>query len=389
MNAGYNPQGQYVDAQGNPAPNPADAAPGISQGIANLLGTSFTPGRETSLPHETQIDPVHAPQALESGKSGWGTYMPQVQIGTGMPTRETGIQTGTLQEDIDQEAGGVGDVWDNVNLGASDPEGYYPSLEGASIEGDPSGAPPKMVNRLPPVKPTPPQTEFPYIDPTSQNPIDELVTADPQALARNVMDTSAPDVTATMTPEDAAAYNRGLQGVDTYLSGQAPNLDLPANNPGNRLMAWLAELMGKDVDTDMAPSESPVPTAAETARQGAGANTVPATGDDAGDLRGERRPMNEREYMDNAVPQVPTRGTAPRVSPRTGGRDVRRPGQTTTTPPVRPTTPTNETPSVIGADSPILQSIMNMFNRPAPPAAAAPQANTNDLMKRYMGAVGG
>ena len=371
----YDAQGVYRDEQGNPAPNPADASPGISQGIANLLGTSFTPGRDSGLPHETPIDPVHAQQALESGKSGWGTYMPIQKGATGAPTPALGIQAADLtafpyeDERVDMP----------IDL-TGDPTAFPDPAERADVS---------RSRPIPPRKPTPPQTEFPYIDPTSQNPIDELVTADPQALARNVMDTSAPDVTAIMTPEDAAAYNRGVQGVDTYLSGQAPNLDLPTNNPGNRLMAWLAELMGRDIDTDMAPSEPPVPTAVETARQGAGANTVPPTGDDAGDLRGERRPMNEREYMDNVVPQVPTRGTAPRVSPRTGGRDVRRPGQATTAPPIRPTVPTNETPSVIGADSPILQTIMNMFNRPAPPAAAAPQANTNDLMKRYMGAVGG
>ena len=33
----------------------------------------------------------------------------------------------------------------------------------------------------------------------------------------------------------------------------------------------------------------------------------------------------EAAIMDNVVPQVPTRGTAPRVSPRRGGRDVRPP----------------------------------------------------------------
>ena len=81
----YNAQGQYVDKQGNPAPNPADASPGISQGISNLLGVPFTPGRDSGLPHETPIDPVHAQQALESGKSGWGTYMPIQKGMTGPP----------------------------------------------------------------------------------------------------------------------------------------------------------------------------------------------------------------------------------------------------------------------------------------------------------------
>ena len=88
----YDAQGVYRDERGNPAPNPADASPGISQGIANLLGTSFTPGRDSGLPHETPIDPVHAQQALEGGKSGWGTYMPQIQIGGGAPTAMKGIQ---------------------------------------------------------------------------------------------------------------------------------------------------------------------------------------------------------------------------------------------------------------------------------------------------------
>ena len=101
----YNAQGQYVDKQGNPAPNPADASPGISQGISNLLGMPFTPGRDSGLPHETPIDPVHALQALESGKSGWGTYMP-IQVGTTggtvpmrgineaqLATQQSGVQT--------------------------------------------------------------------------------------------------------------------------------------------------------------------------------------------------------------------------------------------------------------------------------------------------------
>ena len=101
----YNAQGQYVDEQGNPAPNPADASPGISQGISNLLGMPFTPGRDSGLPHETPIDPVHALQALESGKSGWGTYMP-IQVGTTggtvpmrgineaqLATQQSGVQT--------------------------------------------------------------------------------------------------------------------------------------------------------------------------------------------------------------------------------------------------------------------------------------------------------
>ena len=155
----YNERGEYVDAQGNPAPNPADAAPGISQGISNLLGTSFTPGRDSGLPHETPIDPVHAQQALESGKSGWGTYMPIQKGVTGAATPALGIQDAINAQEaaIEEETGMQGDVWDNVNLGASDPEGYYPSLEGASIEGDPSGAPPKMAGRTPPEKPAAPE----------------------------------------------------------------------------------------------------------------------------------------------------------------------------------------------------------------------------------------
>jgi hypothetical protein len=154
----YNAQGQYVDEQGNPAPNPADASPGISQGIANLLGMPFTPGRDSGLPHETPIDPVHAPQALEGGKSGWGTYMPIQKGMTGAATPALGIQDAINAQEaaIEEETGMQGDVWDNVNLGASDPEGYYPSLEGASIEGDPSGAPPKMAGRTPPEKPEAP-----------------------------------------------------------------------------------------------------------------------------------------------------------------------------------------------------------------------------------------
>jgi hypothetical protein len=101
----YDAQGVYRDERGNPAPNPADASPGISQGISNLLGMPFTPGRDSGLPHETPIDPVHALQALESGKSGWGTYMP-IQVGTTggtvpmrgineaqLATQQSGVQT--------------------------------------------------------------------------------------------------------------------------------------------------------------------------------------------------------------------------------------------------------------------------------------------------------
>ena len=380
MVAGYNEQGQYVDQQGNPSPDPrtGDMAPGMSQAISNFFGLPYTPGSRTppaymgaeeqqhwdsALPHDAT--------ALATGRSGGGTFMPIQKGATGAPTPALGIQAGTREEDIDQEAGGMGEVLANI-------PGMYDDL-------DPMDASDNLAPTSPLAgvkhtrKPTPPQTDFPYTDPNSPNPIDQLVTADPQALIKSVTDTSAPDITATMSPKDAAAYNKGLQGVDTYLSGQAPNLDLPADNPGSRLVDWLSELMGRDVDTAMAPSEAG--TYAPRPTEQAGPNIVPPTGDDAGDLRGERRPMNEAEYMENVVQGGNQQTTRP--APGAGS--------------VRPTVPVNESP-LIGADSPMLKQLMQMIFQSVPPSmnpatgpvgAAGSGANADALMKRYMGAVGG
>ena len=99
MAAGYNTQGQYVDHQGNPAPDPrtGDMAPAMSQAISNLFGTSYTPGRawDPSMGPEEEFNPnvPHDPTALATGRSGGGTFMP-VQIGTtGAAKPALGIQT--------------------------------------------------------------------------------------------------------------------------------------------------------------------------------------------------------------------------------------------------------------------------------------------------------
>jgi len=374
----YDEQGVYRDEQGNVAPDPrsGDMAPGMSQAISNFLGTSYTPGSRIppaymgaeEMQHWDSALP-HDPTALATGRSGGGTFMPRsIQIGGGAPKPALGIQAGTLEEDIDQEAGGMGEVLANI-------PGMYDNLDPMDASDNIS----PLAGVTPPRKPAPPQQDFPYTDPNSPNPIDQLVTADPQALIKSVTDTSAPDITATMSPKDAAAYNKGLQGVGTYLSGQAPNLDLPADNPGSRLVDWLSELMGRDVDTAMAPSEAG--TYAPRPTEEAGPNTVPPTGDDAGDLRGERRPMNEAEYMENVVQGGDQQTTRP--APGAGS--------------VRPTVPVNKAP-LIGADSPMLKQLMQMIFQSVPPSmnpatgpvgAAGSGANADALMKRYMGAVGG
>ena len=128
MAAGYNAQGQYVDHQGNPAPDPrtGDIAPAMSQAISNILGTSYTPGRawDPSMGDPSEFDPnvPHDPTALATGRSGGGTFMPQ-QIGmVGGPTLPKGIQADIDAQDItvDEETGAMGDVWDNVMLGVEE-----------------------------------------------------------------------------------------------------------------------------------------------------------------------------------------------------------------------------------------------------------------------------
>ena len=98
----YDAQGVYRDEQGNVAPDPrtGDMAPAMSQAIANLFGTSYTPGRtwDPSMGPEEEFDPnvPHDPTALATGRSGGGTFMP-VQIGaTGAPTMPKGIQAGPV-----------------------------------------------------------------------------------------------------------------------------------------------------------------------------------------------------------------------------------------------------------------------------------------------------
>ena len=78
--ATYDAQGVYRDEQGNVAPDPrtGDMGPGISQAIANLFGTSYTPGRawDPSMGPEEEFNPnvPHDPTALATGRSGGGTF---------------------------------------------------------------------------------------------------------------------------------------------------------------------------------------------------------------------------------------------------------------------------------------------------------------------------
>ena len=130
MAAGYNAQGQYVDHQGNPAPDPrtGDMAPAMSQAISNLFGTSYTPGRawDPSMGPEEEFNPnvPHDLTALATGRSTGGTFMPQ-QIGmVGGPTLPKGIQTQAMIDadsaSKDEEAGATGNVWDNIMLGVEE-----------------------------------------------------------------------------------------------------------------------------------------------------------------------------------------------------------------------------------------------------------------------------
>tara|TARA_Y100001938_G_scaffold145358_1_gene221820 strand:+ start:78 stop:1070 length:993 start_codon:yes stop_codon:yes gene_type:complete len=136
MAAGYNAQGQYVDHQGNPAPDPrtGDMAPAMSQAISNLFGTSYTPGRawDPSMGDPSEFDPnvPHDPTALATGRSTGGTFMPQ-QIGmVGGPTLPKGIQADIDAQDaaIEEETGMAGEVLANI------PEFAQASAQG---QGDP------------------------------------------------------------------------------------------------------------------------------------------------------------------------------------------------------------------------------------------------------------
>ena len=156
--ATYDARGVYRDEQGNVAPDPrtGDMAPAMSQAISNLFGTSYTPGRvwDPSMGPEEEFDPTvpHDPTALATGRSGGGTFMPRsVQIGGGAAKPALGIQAGTREEDIKQEAGGVGNVWDNI----------MPALESGGdpyTEADNISA---YTGITPPRKPIPPPPQAP------------------------------------------------------------------------------------------------------------------------------------------------------------------------------------------------------------------------------------
>jgi hypothetical protein len=321
----YDAQGVYRDEQGNVAPDPrtGDMAPAMSQAIADLFGTSYTPGRawDPSMGgSDDYIGPTitHDPTALATGRSTGGTFMPRsVQIGSGAATPAKGIQSGTLEEDIDQEAGGVGNVWDNV----------MPALEGG---GDPYTKADNIPRPVPPPEPIPPQAAQ-----VPQAAVPDLsdVIYDDDRTSPHEYRLGERQQRRDLRQADPDYWGMGGAGDDSIIRSI---MDLFRPDPitevydddftsGTAARAARRE-QEKAIDADN-QAKSPIPAATETARQGAGANTVPPTGDDAGDLRGAKRPMTEGEYMENVVPQVPTRGTAPRVSPRPGGRDVRLPVQ--------------------------------------------------------------
>ena len=161
MAAGYNAQGQYVDHQGNPAPDPrtGDMAPAMSQAISNLFGTSYTPGRawDPSMGPEEEFDPnvPHDPTALATGRSTGGTFMPQ-QIGmVGGPTLPKGIQADIDAQDaaIEEETGMAGEVLANI------PEFAQASAQG---QGDPMTEDDNITAPqfpVPPLKPEAPEEE--------------------------------------------------------------------------------------------------------------------------------------------------------------------------------------------------------------------------------------
>jgi len=399
----YNERGEYVDEYGNPAPNPADAAPGFSQAISNFFGVPYTPGRMTGLPHdETEnVEPTHAPQALSGKQSGWGTYMPIQKGVTGAATPALGIQAGTLQEDIDQEAGGVGDVWDNI----------MPALESG---GDPFTEADNIPRPVPPPKPIPPQAaqvpEAPVpdlsdviydddrtspheyrlgerqqrrdlrradpdywgmggpgddsiigsiIDLFRPDPITEVydddftsgtaaraarreqekaIDADNQGVTSPPIDTppsptrrgprrgpqnwrsqtEAPPPQLQAPTDDAALRGRGPRGAGQTQPQTAPSPPVEAQvvNPNPR--SRIAQSSDLPQEVTLPQRKFPI--------RGRGPNTEEAGPSILNWIMSQlSQSPTEAAIMDNVVPQVPTRGTAPRVSPRRGGRDVRPP----------------------------------------------------------------
>ena len=281
----YDAQGIYRDEQGNVAPDPrtGDMAPAMSQAISNLFGTSYTPGRawDPSMGDIENFDPhvPHDATALATGRSGGGTFMPIQKGATGAPTPALGIQDGTREEDIDQEAGGMGEVLANI-------PGMYDDLDPMTADDNIS----PLAGVTPPRKPAPPEKPA---APTQSGTI-ATGTIDQRSLPG-----TGGGNTNTMPIPGSNMENIGVLDwvpglMDQLLGPLTTNRDKAqmyggATNIGpqpvtppmdqRRLPPWRTP--------EMAPSEAgtydPMP------EEVAGPNTVPPTGDDAGDLSGERR----------------------------------------------------------------------------------------------------
>jgi hypothetical protein len=215
MAAGYNAQGQYVDHQGNPAPDPrtGDMAPAMSQAISNLFGTSYTPGRvwDPSMGPEEEFDPTvpHDPTALATGRSGGGTFMP-VQIGTtGAATLPKGIQADidTQNVTVDEEAGGIGEVLANI------PEFAQMSAQG---QGDPYTA----ADNIPVPKPVPSKAAQ-----TPQAPPAAAITAKKEPAAKPAEAATPPAATATTAATAQPTDTSGQAGFEKVLNMGGFGLD--------------------------------------------------------------------------------------------------------------------------------------------------------------------
>ena len=295
----YDERGVYRDEQGNPAPDPRTGVintGGIGESLANLFDAPYTPGGawDPSMGgSDDYIGPTitHDPTALATGRSTGGTFMPRsVQIGSGAPTPAKGIQAGTLEEDINQEAGGVGNVWDNV----------MPALEGGDPTVFPDPAERVDVSRsmpMPPRRPTPPQAAVPDLSDVIYD--DDRTSPHEYRLGERQQ-------RRDLRQADPDYWGHGRAGDDSIIRSI---MDLFSPDPIEQ------KLSNEIYDDDFTSG-----TAARAARR------EQEKAIDA-DNQGVKRPMTEGEYMENVVPQVPTRGTAPRVSPRPGGRDVRLPVQ--------------------------------------------------------------
>jgi hypothetical protein len=404
----YNAQGQYVDEQGNPAPDPADASPGISQGIANLFGTSYTPGRSYTGPsdeYDPSLDSIaHAPQALESGKSGWGTYMPIQKGVTGGTTPIRGINEAQLATQQSGVQTAMPD--DAINL-TGDPEfmdfpregttgfGVAENIGGRSI---PVPTPEPTTNQVPGT-PTPSLDDVVFDDDRTspheyrlgeRQQRRDLRQADPDywgmggagddSIIGSIMDLFRPDPITEVYDDDftsgtaaRAARREQEKAIDADNQGvTSPTIDTPPSptrrgprrGPQNRnrpqTEALPPQLQAPEETANIPvrgrrptqsqavtnlPTETPAINPNPRARITQSSDlpqevTAPVRtpvrgrGPDAGEagpsilnwiMSQLSQSPTEAAIMDNVVPQVPTRGTAPRVSPRTGGRDVRPP----------------------------------------------------------------